>query len=283
MSAVCGIVPGFQCIHEGDQTMRENAALKTWREGGQTVGCWLSMANAYSAEAMARMGFDWVCVDLQHGLVDYHDLTYMLPAISNSDTTPLVRVPWNEPYEILKALDAGAYGVIVPMVNDRAEAERAVDACRYPPKGHRSFGPIRAAMYGGKGYAAEANDQIACIAMIETEAGINNLDEILSTPGLDGVYIGPSDLALALGMAPRGDNDDPKHAAVVQRILDACGKHGVAAGIHTSSLEYTQRYLKAGFNFVTLGTDSGFMMSAAGRELAAARGTQAEEREKTGY
>jgi 4-hydroxy-2-oxoheptanedioate aldolase len=263
--------------------MRENTVLKTWREGGQTVGCWLSMANAYSAEALAGLGFDWVCVDLQHGLLDYKDLTAMLPAISTSDTVPLVRVPWNEPYEIMKVLDAGAYGVIVPMVNDRAEAERAVDACRYPPAGHRSFGPIRAALYGGRGYAAEANDQIACIAMIETEAGIANLEEILTTPGLDGVYIGPSDLALALGMPPAGDNDDPKHAATVQRILDGCRSHGVAAGIHTSSLAYTQRYLEAGFNFVTLGSDAGFMLRQAGHDLAAARGSVAGEREKTGY
>jgi 4-hydroxy-2-oxoheptanedioate aldolase len=253
--------------------MRENSALKIWREGGQTIGCWLSMGNAYSAEALARLGFDWICVDLQHGLVDYQDLTYMLPAISTSNTTPLVRVPWNEPYEIMKALDAGAYGVIVPMINNRQEAEQAVDACRYPPDGHRSFGPIRAAMYGGRGYAAEANEQIACLAMIETEDGIANLDEILSTPGIDGAYIGPSDLALALGLVPRGDNDDPKHGETVQKILDACRKHGVAAGIHTSSLEYTQRYLEQGFNLVMLGSDTGWMVRGAAQELAAARGT----------
>ena len=185
----------------------------------------------------------------------------------------MVRVPWNEPYEIMKALDAGAYGVIVPMVNTREEAERAVSACRYPPDGNRSFGPIRAALYGGRGYAKDANTELACIAMIETEDGIANLEDILSTPGLDGVYIGPSDLALALGMAPVGDNSDPKHAAVVQRILDACKAHGVAAGIHTASVEFSARYLAAGFNFVTLGTDSGFMMKAAGADLAAVRGS----------
>ena len=156
----------------------------------------------------------------------------MLPAISSSKATPLVRVPWNEPYEIMKALDAGAYGVIVPMVNTREEAQRAVAACRYPPDGNRSFGPIRAALYGGRGYAKEANTELACIAMIETEDGINNLEDILSTPGLDGVYVGPSDLALALGMAPVGDNSDPKHAAVVQRILDAC-KAARCRGRHT--------------------------------------------------
>jgi len=263
--------------------MRENTALTAWKEGRQTIGCWLLLANTYSAEALSKMGFDWVCVDLQHGLIDYQDLTNMLPAISTSDAIPFVRVPWNEPYEIMKVLDAGAYGVIVPMVNSRAEAEQAVSACRYPPVGGRSSGPIRAALYGGRGYAKEANDQIACIAMIETEDGIANLEEILSTPGLDGVYIGPSDLALAIGLPPRGDTDDPKHMATVKKIFDACKAHGVAAGIHTSSLEYAQKRLSAGFDFVTLGTDSGFMLRAAGEELAAARGTQAEEREKTGY
>ena len=263
--------------------MRENQALAAWRRDEQTIGCWLSLGNAHTAESIANLGFDWVCVDLQHGLLDYQDLKYMLPAISTSAATPLVRVPWNEPYEIMKALDAGAYGVIVPMVNSRAEAEQAVSACRYPPGGNRSFGPIRGALYGGRGYAKEANEQLACIAMIETVDGINNLEEILTTPGLDGIYIGPSDLALALGLPPTGDSDDPTHAATVQKILDACKAHGVAAGIHTSSLEFTQRYLKAGFNFVTLGADAGFLVRAAAQDLAAARGTQQEEREKTGY
>lgn len=263
--------------------MRENSALRSWREGRQTVGCWLSLANAYSAEALANLGFDWVCVDLQHGLLDYTDLTTLLPAISTSAATPLVRVPWNEPYEIMKALDAGAYGVIVPMVNDRAEAERAVTACRYPPDGMRSFGPIRAALYGGRGYAQEANGQIACIAMIETERGLDNLQEIVTTPGLDAVYIGPSDLALALGLPPTGDTDNAQHAAAVARILAACQDAGIAAGIHTSSLEYTRKYLAAGFNLVTLGSDAGFMMRAAAADLAAVRKGAGESRERTGY
>jgi 4-hydroxy-2-oxoheptanedioate aldolase len=263
--------------------MRENSALKIWRDGGQTIGCWLSLGNAYTAESLAQLGFDWVCIDLQHGLLDYQDLLYMLPAISRSSAVPLVRVPWNEPYEIMKALDAGAYGVIVPMVNNREEAERAVAACRYPPQGGRSFGPIRAALYGGRGYAAEANGQIACIAMIETREGIEKLDEIVSTPGLDAVYIGPADLGLALGLPPVGDTDHPEHAAVVERIAAACRAAGIAVGIHTSSLRYTRRYLDAGFNLVTLGSDAGFMVRAASADLAAARGSGAEEREKTGY
>jgi 4-hydroxy-2-oxoheptanedioate aldolase len=186
---------------------------------------------------------------------------------------PLVRVPWNEPYEIMKALDAGAYGVIVPMVNSRAEAEQAVAACRYPPTGMRSFGPMRAALYGGRGYAAEANGQIACIAMIETEEGLRHLDEIVTTPGLDAVYIGPADLALALGLPAVGDTDEPRHAAAVSRIADACRGAGIAVGIHTSSLAYAKRYLAAGFNLVTLGSDAGFMLRAAAGDLAAVRQT----------
>ncbi len=262
--------------------MRQNKALATWRSGGKTVGGWLSIGNAYTAETMANLGFDWLCVDLQHGMLSYDDLTYMLPAISTSETVPLVRVPWNEPYEIMKALDAGAYGVIVPMVNNREEAARAVSACRYPPDGLRSFGPIRAAMYGGRGYTGEANGQIACIAMVETAEGIDNLDEIASTPGLDAIYIGPADLAFALGLTP-GQDDDPKHVETVARILAACREHGIAAGIHTGGLERTQQYLEQGFNLVTLGTDGAFLARAAATDLAAARKTDEAQLEHTGY
>lgn len=263
--------------------MRENTSLSAWRRGEQTIGCWLSLANSYTAEAISKLGFDWVCIDMQHGLIDYSDLTSMLPAISSSDATPLVRVPWNEPYEIMKALDAGAYGVIVPMVNNREEAAQAVAACRYPPDGTRSFGPIRAALYGGNGYAQEANDQLACIAMIETVEGIENVEEIVTTPGLDGIYIGPADLALALGLPVSGDQPQAEHLEVVTRIRDVCRQHKVAVGIHTSSLEYAQKYLALGLNFVTLRSESGHMVTNAARELAAARGAQEQQRESTGY
>lgn len=263
--------------------MRENTALSAWRKDEQTIGCWLSIANTYTAEAISKLGFDWVCIDLQHGIIDYTDVANMLPAISTSDATPIVRVPWNEPYEIMKVLDAGAYGVIVPMVNNREEAAQAVAACRYPPLGNRSFGPIRAALYGGRGYPVEANDQIACIAMIETQDGVTNLEEIVTTPGLNGIYIGPADLALSMGLPAYGDQPQPEHLEVVKRILACCKQHKVAAGIHTSSLAYTQKYLELGFNFVTMGSESGHMMAAASKDLAAARGTTQEQRESTGY
>jgi 4-hydroxy-2-oxoheptanedioate aldolase len=253
--------------------MRKNTALASWRAGGQTIGAWLSAGNAFTAELMAHAGFDWLCVDLQHGLIDYGSLLPMLTAISGTPTVPLVRVSGNDPKEIMKVLDAGAMGVIVPLVNNREEAAAAVAACRYPPQGMRSFGPIRAGLYGGRGYATEANDEIACIAMIETREGIDNLEAIVSTPGLGGVYIGPADLALALGLPARGDTDDAQHLATVERILMTCRKHGVPCGIHTGGLAWTQRRLKAGFNFVTLNADVGFLMQAVSGDLAAARGT----------
>jgi 4-hydroxy-2-oxoheptanedioate aldolase len=263
--------------------MRKNTALATWRAGGQTVGGWLSLANAHTAEMMANAGFDWLCIDLQHGLLDYGDLRNMLPAISTTTTIPIVRVSGNDPREIMKVLDVGAMGVIVPLVNNRAEAAAAVSACRYPPHGTRSFGPIRAAMYGGAGYIQDAGDEIACIVMIETKDGIENLEEIVTTPGLGGVYVGPADLGYALGLQPIGNADEPLHIATMAKIVETCKRHGVPVGTHTGGLADSRRRLKEGFNFVTLGSDGGFMMQAASADLAAVRQTQKQERESTGY
>ncbi|MEW6187699.1 MAG: aldolase/citrate lyase family protein [Thermodesulfobacteriota bacterium] len=259
--------------------MRKNIALSKWRAGEQTIGGWLSLANTHIAELMANAGFDWLCIDLQHGLLDYRDLLHMLPAISTTEVTPIVRVSGNDPKEIMKVLDAGALGVIVPLINNRQDAQAAISACRYPPVGTRSFGPARAALYGGRGYAKEANDQIACIAMIETREGIENLESIVTTPGLDAVYVGPMDLALALGLPPRGDTDDPLHMATVEKIFKTCKKNGLPVGIHTNGLEYTKRRLESGFNFVTLNADAGFLMQAVLTDLSAARETQKRIRE----
>ena len=263
--------------------MRKNTALATWRAGGQNVGGWLSLANTHTAELMARAGFDWLCIDLQHGLLDYGDLRNLLPAISTTDTIPIVRVSGNDPREIMKVLDVGAMGVIVPLVNNRAEAAAAVSACRYPPHGSRSFGPIRAALYGGPGYIQEAGDEIACLVMIETRDGIENIEEIVTTPGLGGVYVGPADLGYALGLQPIGSADHPLHIETMARIVETCKRHGVPVGTHTGGLADSRRRLKEGFNFVTLGSDAGFMMQAAGADLAALRDTQKKAQEATGY
>jgi 4-hydroxy-2-oxoheptanedioate aldolase len=263
--------------------MRKNATLAKWRAGQKAIGGWLSLANTHSAEMMANAGFDWLCVDMQHGLLDYGDLRHMLPAISTTETTPFVRVAGHDPATIMKVLDAGAMGVIVPLVNTRAEAEAAVAACRYPPQGVRSFGPIRAAMYGGRGYVQEANDEIVCIAMIETKDGIANLEEIVTTPGLGGIYVGPADLGYALGLGPVGDSEDPHHLATVEHILATCKKHKVPAGIHTGGVEYTRKRLAAGFDFCALVSDGGLIAQGAAAALAAARATAAKEGERTGY
>jgi len=143
--------------------MWENPVKRAWKEGKTTVGAWLSLPNSFTAELMAQQGFDWLTVDMQHGLIDYGDAVHMLTAISTTDVTPFVRVPWNDPATIMKVLDAGAYGVVVPLINNPDEARRAVGACRYPPFGYRSSGPIRASVHCGPDYQSCANDNIAAI------------------------------------------------------------------------------------------------------------------------
>ena len=236
--------------------MRENTVKTAWKAGKATVGAWLSIPSSYSAEVMAHQGFDWLCIDMQHGAIDYKDAFAMLTAISTTDTIPFVRVPWNDPAIIMKVLDAGAYGVVVPLINTRADAEAAVAACRYPPDGIRSNGANRGMLYGGADYVANANDQICCIPMIETKQAIANLDEILSVPGVDGAYIGPSDLSFALGLPPRMDNEDPLHVETVDKILEACRRNGVAAGSHTGGPRFSRRFLDRGFQMVTLTSDA---------------------------
>jgi len=248
--------------------MRMNRIKQLWREGKPAVGGFLSIPHCLAAEMMAHTGLDWLCVDMQHGCIDYSDAVPMLTAISTTAVTPLVRVPWNEPSMIMKVLDAGAYGVIVPMVSNRAEAERAVAACRYPPKGIRSNGPNRAVLYAGADYQKNADNEVLCIAMIETAEGIEKMDEIISTPGLDAVYIGPTDLALALGLAPVMDNDDPKHVACVNKILETCRKHNVIPAMHTGSAKYTQRYIDQGFKMVMLVGDRMAMSNYVKAEAA---------------
>lgn len=248
--------------------MRFNRVKQLWREGKPTVGGWLSIPHCFPAEVMAHTGLDWLCVDMQHGCIDYSDAVPMLTAISTTHAVPLVRVPWNEPAMIMKVLDAGSYGVVVPMVSNRGDAERAVAACRYPPAGMRSNGPNRAFLYAGADYQKHANEEVACIVMIETAEGIEKMDEIISTPGVDAVYIGPTDLALALGLPPIMDNDDPKHIATVNKILQSCKRHKKVAGIHTASAKFTQRYLDQGFQMVMLVTDRGAMASFVKSDVA---------------
>ncbi len=250
--------------------MRENTVKARWRAGEVAYGGWLSLPSSLSAEIMAGEDFDYVCIDMQHGGIDYQTALTMLQAISTTETMPFVRVPWNEPGVIMKMLDAGAMGVIIPMVNSVEEAQAAVAACRYHPEGSRSFGPLRATMYAGTDYFTHANAEVACIPMIETEQALDNLDGILSTPGVDAVYVGPADLSITLGQPPGMANEGRFEQERV-RIAEACKAHGVVAGIHANA-QLAAKHAAAGFQLVTISSDQGGMRVAARSDLQTARG-----------
>jgi 4-hydroxy-2-oxoheptanedioate aldolase len=247
--------------------MRPNKIKQMWRDGKYVTLGWLSVSHGFTAEVMARQGFDALCVDLQHGTSEMNDVGPLLQAISQTDTAPVVRVAWNEPASIMKALDLGAYGIIVPLVNTAEEAAKAVAACRYPPVGIRSSGPVRAIHYGGADYVAKANDEIVVMAMIETKEGLENLDAICATPGLDAVYIGPADLSFALGLTPRGDNPDPLHLATCDKILKAAHKHGIKCVMHCASAAFAAGAVKRGFDMVMLTSDLSCMIAGARQQL----------------
>lgn len=243
--------------------MRENRIRSIWKAGGAVVNGWLAIPSGFSAETMAHQGWDSLTVDLQHGVVDYQKAVEMFTAISTTQTVPMARVPWNEPGILMKVLDAGAYAVICPMVNSRADAERLVAATHYPPLGTRSFGPIRALLYGGADYPTQANHTVVVFAMIETREALDNLEEIVSTPGLDAIYIGPSDLSLALGCTPTFDDVDPPVVEAIERILACAKSHGVVAGIHNGTPEKALERIAMGFQFVTVSSDARLMAAGA--------------------
>jgi 4-hydroxy-2-oxoheptanedioate aldolase len=247
--------------------MRPNKIKQMWREGKKTTMGWLSISHSLTAEVMARQGFDSLCIDMQHGTSELKDVLPMLQAVSQTETVPFVRVAWNDPAAIMKALDLGAYGIIVPLINNAEEAARAVAACRYPPVGFRSNGPVRAVHYGGSDYVANANDEIIIMAMIETKEGIANLDAICATPGLDAVYIGPADLSFALGMAPRADNPDPLHMATCDKILAAAHKAGIKCVMHCGGAAFAAGALKRGFDMVMVTGDLACMVAGVKAQL----------------
>jgi len=251
--------------------VRENTLRAIWAKGGAVVNGWLAIPSAFSAEVMAHQGFDSLTIDMQHGVVDYQVAVTMLQAIATTPVIPLARVPWNDPGRLMKILDAGVYGVICPMINTRAEAEALVAACKYPPRGYRSWGPVRASIYAGADYGDRANPDLLVMPMIETAEALKNLDEILSVPGVDAVYVGPGDLSLALGCKPRLDQTDPPVVEAQQRIVEACRRHGVVAGIHNNTAAYALTMIEAGYRFVTLASDARFLAARAGEEVTAVR------------
>jgi 4-hydroxy-2-oxoheptanedioate aldolase len=240
-----------------------------WARAEAIVGMWAALPSPFSVEFVGVPGLDYICVDQQHGLVDHASMLPMLPAIQSRGLLPITRVPTNETWLIGRALDAGCVGVIVPMVSSAAEAARAVAACRYPPRGVRSYGPTRAALVLETADPASL-EQVLCIVMVETAEGLANVDAIAATPGVDAVYVGPADLALALGLGPQLPSTSTIHANAVSVILKACHRAGIAAGIQCDNGLIARTYLKMGFQMVTIGKDSTLLRSAVLRELAAA-------------
>src|SRR5512140_1429721 len=238
------------------------------QSGKACVNAWLAIPSGFSAEVMAQCGWDSVTVDMQHGVQDYQSMVQCFQAMDRHPITPLVRVPWNEPGIIGKALDGGAWGVICPMVNTQAESRALVSFCLYPPKGKRSNGPIRAAAYGDASpYQSTANDEVLVIPMIETQEAIDNIDAILDVPGISGIYISTSDPGLSLGLKPVLDREEPQIFSLYDMLLKATGKRGLFAGVHNLTGAYAARMIDKGFRFVTLGNDSGLMARAARNEI----------------
>jgi 4-hydroxy-2-oxoheptanedioate aldolase len=252
--------------------MRENTIRDIWRRGGCVLNGWLHLPDGFASELMAHQGWDSLTIDLQHGVVDYAAALGMLQAIATTATIPLARVPWNEPGIIMKMLDAGCYGIICPLINTRADCEAFVGACRYPPRGYRSFGPLRAALYAGADYAARAEQLVITMAMIETRQAVENIEQIVQTPGLDALYIGPSDLGQSLGLGATMDPTEPEVLAAIDQVLDTARRHGIVVGMHTGSVEYAQRMADKGMQLLTIGSDARLMAAAAQHTVAAFKG-----------
>jgi 4-hydroxy-2-oxoheptanedioate aldolase len=242
--------------------LRVNRVKEFWKKEQVAIGGWLSIPSGISTEIMAHQEWDVLTIDMQHALVSVSDMVPMITAISTTDVTPFVRVPWLEPGIIMKALDAGSYGVICPMINTREDAERFVSYCRYAPQGTRSFGPGRAVLFAGNDYAMQANDTILTLAMIETQKAMDNLEGILTVEGLDAVFVGPSDLGLSLGYVP-GNHEEPGLLKAIESILKTAKSRSIRAGIFTFTPKYARQMIELGFDFVVLSSDARLLAAQA--------------------
>jgi 4-hydroxy-2-oxoheptanedioate aldolase len=243
--------------------MRPNRLRELWAAGKPALNCWITLPGTLAAEMLAHQGWDSLTVDLQHGGSDFVSMCAMFAAISTTDTVPLMRVSWNTPGDVMRALDAGAYGVICPNIDSVEECQRFVGACHYPPDGYRSFGPKRGLLYGGPDYVHHANKTILAMIQIETAKGLQNVDDIARVPGLDMLYVGPSDLGLALGREARQNQTDPVVMEAVDKILKSAKRAGIKAGMHCTSADYAKAMIEKGFDFVTVISDENLLARGA--------------------
>ncbi|WP_448955393.1 HpcH/HpaI aldolase family protein [Labrys neptuniae] len=263
--------------------MRKNILRTRWREGGTIINGWLAIPNSFSAEVMAQAGWDSLTIDLQHGMHDYASSIAMLQAISTTSVVPLARVPSNESGIIGKMLDAGCYGLICPLVNTAEDAHAFITACRYPPRGRRSFGPIRASLYAGADYGTHANDEIVTFAMIETKEALDNLDDILAVDGLDAVYIGPADLSIALNCTAKFDQEEKPVVEAIDLIVRKAREKGIVAGIQNGTPAYARRMIDLGFQFITIASDARMITARSTEILVEIRGRPSAAAQSTTY
>lgn len=248
--------------------MDTNPLRARLERGDAALNGWLTIPSGLAAEAMAHAGFHSLTLDLQHAPIGFDAALPMLQAITGTPATPLARASWNEPAAIMRLLDAGAWGVICPMVDSRDDCERFVAACRYPPRGARSWGPTRARFALGGYDPDEADRGVLAFAMVETVAALDALDAIAATPGLDGIYVGPADLTRSLGGGVTVDFAWPPLAAALSRVAAACRANGVVAGVHATRPEDAARLLTAGYRFVTVAADLDLLTRGAAATLA---------------
>jgi 4-hydroxy-2-oxoheptanedioate aldolase len=247
-----------------------NKLRERWDSGRPTLNGWCSIGNAFTAEIMAGQGYDSLTVDVQHGALDYSAALPMLQAMRASGVVPLARAPWREPGIIMKLLDAGALGIICPMINSAAEAAEFASYMRYPPRGQRSFGPTRAG-FAMPGYGVQANDAVLAFAMIETAEGMSDLEAIAATPGIDGIYVGPADLTLGLtqGRLPPGfDREEEEMVGHIRRIAEVCKANRRYAALHCATPDYAARAIGWGFDMTTVSADARLLAAAAAASVA---------------
>jgi 4-hydroxy-2-oxoheptanedioate aldolase len=251
--------------------MRENRVKRRLKAGRPSVGSWLSLPCPEAARFLSQLGFDWLTIDTEHQPIDIRMAAQMFAAVAAGSAAPLVRVPWNTGEAIKRVLDCGAWGIVVPMVNTRAEAEAAVAAARYPPLGIRSVGGVlHAASFGTEAatYYARANDEILVVVQAESMAAVENAEAILSVPGIDAVFIGPNDLLATMGRPPAMETDEPEFVQALAHIVRVAQRHGVAPGIHVADAEAANRRIREGFQLVAIASHLRFMLAGARRELS---------------
>ena len=254
--------------------MTTDAVRTRWAAGEPAFALWLLLEGAGAAATAAAAGPDAVVVDLQHGRATIQDLPHVLAAIEPTEAVPFVRASWNDPAELMRVLDLGARGVICPMVGSRAEAEAFVVACRYPPAGTRSYGPIRATFGAGREQTEAAEASILLFAMIETADGLAAVDEIAATPGLDGLFVGPADLSLATGLETFADLTDPELLKLLDPIVEAADRHGIVAGVHAPAPPRAAEMAARGFRLVSCAVDEDLLGAGAADAVRVARATR---------